>query len=57
MYILRRNVQKLKRCIFLNFMTIFYNFAIKLEPSWTKRVVQLISETKKASDVSLFILG
>ena len=38
-------------------MTIFYNFAIKLEPSWTKRVVQLISETKKASDVSLFILG
>ena len=38
-------------------MTIFYNFAIKLETTWTKSAAQPISETRKASDVSLFILG
>ena len=60
MYVLRKNVQKFKSIIF-PLMTTFYNFALKIETSWVKKVVKPISETWNiANDViayfGLFIL-
>ena len=45
MYILGKTVQKLKNTIFLHFITIFLNFALKV------RVFQPIFETKKVNNV------
>ena len=50
MHILRRSAQKLKN-IFFHLMTIFYNFTLKIETSWTKNVVKPILETWNANDV------
>ena len=60
MYILRKRARKLKTNIFLKLYYYLHNFALKLETSWAKRVVQLIPETRNTNDISmfgLFILG
>ena len=37
------------------FMTTFYNFALKIETSWVESVVKSVSETRNASDVTLYV--
>ena len=44
MNILRKRVQKLKTFL-LHFMTTFHNFALQIETSWAKSVVNPILET------------
>ena len=36
-------------------MTIFYNFALKIETNWSKKVVKLILETWNANDVITYV--
>ena len=54
MYILRKSTQKIKKHIFL-LMTTFYNFTLKIETSWAKKVVKSILETWNVSDVIVHV--
>ena len=36
-------------------MTTFYNFALKIETSWAKRVVKPISENRNTSNVIVYV--
>ena len=38
-------------------MTTFYNFAIKIEISWAKRVVKSILENWNFSDVVVYVIS
>ena len=55
MYIFKESAQKLRN-IFYFFMTIFYNFPLKIETSWAKMVVKAIFETWNATNYFAFIL-
>ena len=56
MNILRKRTQMLKSCLFCHFMTIFYNFALKKETIWAKRVVNSISENENPNFLCMFNL-
>ena len=55
--------QKLKNILFFSLMTTFYNFALKVEISWAKKVVRPILETWNTSIIvyvcmfGLFVVG
>ena len=53
MYILRRSAKKNKHIFTL--MTTFYNFTLKIESSWAKKVIKSILETWNV--FGLFISG
>ena len=53
MYILR-SAPKLKN-MFFPLTATFYNFTLKLETSWTKKVVKSILETWNFNDVIVYV--
>ena len=55
MYILKKRVRKLKNMTFLHFMTIFHNFAFKIETGRAKRVVKPILGTRNVNDVCMHV--
>ena len=48
--------QNKKKYIIFPRMTAFYNFALKIETSWAKKVVKPILETWNASNVIVYAL-
>ena len=54
-YILGRSAQKLKN-IFFSLLTIFYDFALKIETSWAKKAVKPSLETWNVNDVIVCVL-
>ena len=55
MYILRKSAPKLKKHIFFPLTTTFYNFAVKIETSLTKKFVKPILETENGNDVIIYV--
>ena len=53
-YILGRSAQKLKN-IFFPLLIIFYDFALKIETSWTKKDVKPSLETWNVNDVIVYV--
>ena len=45
---------KIKKTYF-PFMTTFYNFTLKIETSWVKKVVKYILETWNVNDVIVYV--
>ena len=61
MYILNAYFEKKcpkvkKNLLFFHFMTTVYNFALKIETSWSKRVVKSNSKSRKANDVIVCLI-
>ena len=54
MYILARSAQKLKKHIF-PLMTIFYDFAFKIETRWAKKDVKPSLETWNVNDIIVYV--
>ena len=51
-----KNCPKVKKHIIFPFMTTFYNFALKIETNWAKKVVKPILETWHAvNDVIVYV--
>ena len=56
MYILRRSAQKLKKKQHIfPLMTNCYDFTLKIETSWAKKVVKFILETWNVNDVIVHV--
>ena len=55
MGILRKLARKLKKVLFLGFMTTFYNFALQLVKNWAEIVVKLNLETRNTNDASIYV--
>ena len=53
---MRKSAPKQKKNIIFPRMTAFYNFALKIETSWAKKVVKPILETWNASNVIVYAL-
>ena len=54
MCILKKMCPKIKK-IFFPLVTTFYNFALKIETSWAKRVVKPILESWNAANVIAYV--
>ena len=52
MYILSKSAPK--NHYFFPILSTFYNFALKIETSWAKKVVKSILETWKANDIVMY---
>ena len=46
---------EIKKTTYFPLMTTFYNFTLKIETSWTKKVLKPILETWNANDVILYV--
>ena len=55
LYIFVKNFLKVENMLFFHLVTTLYNFAIKIETSWAKRVRKSILETWNANDVIVYV--